>query len=99
MNVIRPGAHRNPAELAGVVLKRCDEIAQFSEDGGKITRTFLSEPMRRVHAKLTEWMEEANLAVRIDSVGNVIGHHPGSSHGSPVLMIGSHVDSVSDTGK
>jgi len=87
------------AGVAALVLERCDQIALFSEDAGKITRTFLSEPMLRLHGKLTEWMEEANLAVRTDAAGNLIGHYPGLGRESPVLMIGSHLDSVPDAGK
>ena len=55
--------------------------------------------MRRLHGKLTEWMEEADLAVRTDPVGNLIGHYPGLRPESRVLMIGSHLDSVPDAGK
>lgn len=87
------------ADLAAVVLNRCDQIALFSEEAGKITRTFLSEPKRGLHGKLTEWMEDAGLVVRIDPVGNLIGHYAGTIRDSPVLMIGSHLDSVPDAGK
>ncbi len=90
---------KSPADLAALVLERCDQIAQFSQEIGKITRTFLSEPMRGVHEKLTEWMNDAGLVVRIDPAGNVIGHDPGIGHDSRVLMIGSHLDSVPDAGK
>ncbi len=82
------------AGMADVVLDRCDQIALFSEDEGKITRTFLSEPMRRLHGKLTEWMEEAGLAVRTDPAGNLIGRYDGLRPESPVLAIGSHLDTV-----
>ncbi len=87
------------AGMADVVLARCDQIALFSEEEGKITRRFLSEPMRRLHGKLIEWMEEANLAVRTDPAGNLIGRYPGLRPELPVLMIGSHLDSVPDAGK
>jgi allantoate deiminase len=85
--------------LAAQVLARCDEIAHFSEHIGRITRTFLSEPVRRLHVRLTDWMEDANLAVRIDPAGNLIGHYAGPRPDLPVLMIGSHLDSVPDGGK
>jgi allantoate deiminase len=94
------------SEVAGVlvaesleVLRRCDEVATFSEESGKITRTFLSEPMRRLHGRLTEWMEIAGMCVRVDPVGNLIGHHAGNRTDMPVLMIGSHIDTVPDAGK
>ena len=45
--------------LAAEVLARCDEVASFSEEPGKITRTFLSDAMRRLHGRMIQWMEEA----------------------------------------
>jgi allantoate deiminase len=80
-------------------LRRCDEVATFSEEAGKITRTFLSEPIGRLHRRLTEWMESAGMCVDIDPVGNLIGHYAGSRPDVAVLMIGSHIDTVPDAGK
>jgi N-carbamoyl-L-amino-acid hydrolase len=39
-------------------------------------------------------MEAAGLAVRIDTAGNLIGRREGSDGSLPVLVIGSHTDSV-----
>jgi allantoate deiminase len=86
-------------DLAAEVLARCDEVGSFSEDPGKITRTFLSEPMRRLCGRLTQWMEEAGLSVRLDGAGNLIGRYDGLKPELPVLVIGSHVDTVPDAGK
>ena len=47
------------ADLAVEVLARCDEVARFSEEPDRITRTFLSEPMGRLHGRLTEWMKRS----------------------------------------
>jgi allantoate deiminase len=85
--------------LAAEVLARCDEVALFSEEPGKITRTFLSEPMRRLHARMTQWMEESGLSVRLDAAGNLIGRYDGLGPERLVLAIGSHLDTVPDAGK
>ena len=66
---MRPGSERlhisdKLGSIAIEVLARCDEVARFSEEPDKITRTFLSEPMRRLHERMTDWMEEAGLSVR-----------------------------------
>jgi len=42
------------ATLTGEVLERCDILAGFSEEPGRITRRFLRPPMREVHRWLTE---------------------------------------------
>jgi allantoate deiminase len=86
-------------ELAAEVLARCDLVASYSEEPDKITRTFLSEPMRRLHVRLAEWMREAGLSVRLDAAGNLIGRYEGLTPELPVLAIGSHLDTVPNAGK
>ena len=85
--------------LASRVLSRCDQVASFTEEAGKITRTFLSEPMRGLHALLANWMSAAGMIVHCDPAGNLIGSYAGASATLPVLMIGSHLDTVPDAGK
>jgi allantoate deiminase len=87
------------AGAAALVLKRCDQIALFSQEAGTITRTFLSEPMRALHGRLRTWMEEAGLVVRVDATGNMIGRYDGLQPGLPVLAVGSHLDTVPNAGK
>lgn len=82
---------------AGVVMERCDVLAACTEDRGKIIRPFASGAMRRAHAKVDEWMRRAGMTVRIDNIGNMRGRYAGS--GSSTLLLGSHLDSVSDAGK
>jgi allantoate deiminase len=86
-------------DLAAEVLVRCDEVALFSEVPDNITRTFLGEPMRRLHGRLTQWMKEAGLSVRLDAAGNLIGRYDGLTPELPVLAIGSHLDTVPNAGK
>ena len=95
----QPEESDTQSDLAAEVLARCDEVALFSEEPDKITRTFLSEPMRRLHGRLTEWMEEAGLSVRLDAAGNLIGRYDGLRPERPVLAIGSHLDTVPNAGK
>ncbi len=80
-------------------MRRCDRVASFTEDPGKITRTFLSDAMRRLNEEVTRWMCAAGMNVHIDAAGNLIGRYAGSDPGLPVQMIGSHLDSVPDAGK
>jgi len=87
------------ADLAALVMARCEEVASFSEETGKITRTFHCEPLRALHGRLGQWMEQAGLVVRLDPAGNLIGRYDGSEPGQPTLGIGSHLDAVPDAGK
>ena len=85
--------------LAQQILERCDALAGCTELDGQVCRTFLSEPMHRVHQLLTEWMQEAGLSVRVDAVGNLIGRYRAALAGMPTLLIGSHLDTVPNAGR
>jgi len=76
------------------VIHRCLTLAACTEEPGKITRTFLSPPMREVHRLVGRWMAEAGMRVSVDAVGNIRGVW-GSG---PSLMIGSHLDTVPQAG-
>lgn len=80
------------------VIGRCRLLAQFSEEPGFTTRTFLSEPMHQVHAHVRRWMEHAGMSVAIDPVGNIRGIYPANSSDAPRLFIGSHLDTVPRAG-
>jgi len=81
--------------LAEEAVARCLQLAQCTEEPGRITRTFLSPPMRRVHLLVGGWMREAGLDVSIDAAGNIRGVR-GSAERR--LIIGSHLDTVPNAG-
>ncbi|GIW32830.1 allantoate amidohydrolase [Meiothermus sp.] len=87
-----------PEQLAQEAIARCRQLGRFSEEPGRLTRTFLSPPMRDVHETLTGWMKALGMAVRVDAVGNLIGHYPGATPEAPRFLLGSHVDTVRDAG-
>jgi allantoate deiminase len=44
-------------------------------------------------------MRNAGMQVRIDAIGNIIGHYAGQQPAAPLFLIGSHLDSVLDAGR
>jgi allantoate deiminase len=86
-------------DLAHQAIQRCQQLGQYSEEAGRLTRTFLSPPMRELHQALSGWMHELGMLVRIDAVGNLIGHYPGQTPEAPCFLLGSHVDTVRDAGR
>jgi allantoate deiminase len=54
--------------------------------------------MRRANALVGGWMGEDGLAVRLDAAGNLVGRRGGAPAGAPVLLLGSHLDTVRDAG-
>jgi allantoate deiminase len=87
------------ATAAQQLARMLDELGRVSDEPGKLTRTFLSPAMRRANAQVTQWMRGAGLAVREDSVGNLIGRSEAKTPGAKTLLLGSHLDTVRDAGK
>jgi allantoate deiminase len=54
---------------AHAVMQRCDALAGFSEDPGRLTRRFATPAMREANAAVAGWMRAAGMAVREDPVG------------------------------
>lgn len=85
--------------LSKEILEHCDTLATFSESPDNLTRLFLSQPMHDVHKVVCAWMEEAGMQVRVDAIGNIIGHYTGQTKNAKTLLIGSHLDTVKNAGK
>ncbi|WP_029422791.1 Zn-dependent hydrolase [Alicyclobacillus macrosporangiidus] len=62
-------------------------------DGG-VTRLAFTPEWRRAKERVAGFMREAGLEVREDTVGNLIGRWPGRRPELPVVLTGSHLDSV-----
>ena len=80
---------------AARVLERCEVLGQVSEEPGRLTRRFGTPAMARANELVGGWMHEAGLATREDAVGNLIGRRGDG----PVLVLGSHLDTVVDAGR
>lgn len=66
--------------------------------GGGVSRLALSDEDRAARDLLRLRMEEAGMTVRVDDFGTMTGHRPGAEPG-PVVLVGSHLDSVLRGGK
>lgn len=75
-------------------IRLCRELAAFSEEPDKITRTFLSPPMKDVHRVLGDRLRRAGLKVWIDAAGNLRA----ADSTQPRLIVASHLDTVPDAG-
>jgi hydantoinase/carbamoylase family amidase len=78
-------------------IKKLSEITSKEESG--YTRISFSDEDRRARDYLVKLMRtEANLKVKTDAVGNIIGRRSGKKE-SPCIMIGSHLDTVRGGGR
>lgn len=82
--------------------RRIEELGKIGrtgdgEDHGVARLSFTREE-RAAKDLVTSWMEEAGLSVREDAAANLIGRREGRNPEAPVVLVGSHVDSVYDGG-
>jgi len=80
-------------------MRRCDELGAISEEPDRLTRRYGTPALRQAQLLIAAWMAEAGLEVRHDAVGNVIGRLSSADGQLPILLLGSHVDTVSDAGR
>lgn len=79
--------------------QRLHELSQIglTSDSGS-ARIAYSPEDRQAKRLLKIWMQEAGLDVREDAIGNVFGRLPGANPELPVLLSGSHIDTVPNGG-
>ncbi len=70
----------------------------MSEEPGRITRRFLTPPVRDVHAILRSRMESVGMTVDTDAAGNLRGLWKPTGARGKRLILGSHIDTVPNAG-
>lgn len=81
-------------------MARCDVIAGYTTEPGRITRPYGSPALVQARNEVACWMEQAGMTTRVDAVGTLRGTYPGDLPSvTPKLIIGSHIDSVRDAGR
>lgn len=78
--------------------RQLSELSAFGRTPGGTNRVAYTEADSAGREYVTGLMREAGLAVRVDTAGNLIGRREGRENGLPVLLFGSHIDSVTDGG-
>jgi len=75
--------------------QRIEALGAFGANPeGGVSRVAYSDADRAGREYITQLMREAGLEVRIDTAGNIIGRREGRDPELPVIMFGSHIDSV-----
>jgi len=84
---------------AQTIMNRINELASITETPGIITRTFGTDAFIKAGMLVFQWMQEAGLQTRVDSIGNVRGRLLSDHKHAKTLVIASHIDSVVNAGK
>jgi N-carbamoyl-L-amino-acid hydrolase len=74
------------------------ELAQFGRAPTGTNRVAYTEADVAGRDYVMGLMRQAGLEVRIDTAGNIFGRREGREPGRPVILFGSHIDSVPDGG-
>ena len=81
------------------IMARAETLGAITERPGMLARSYLTPEHRRAGEQIRAWMREAGMHADFDALGNVVGRYEGSDPGAPVVLTGSHMDTVIDAGK
>ncbi|WP_085316432.1 2-oxo-4-hydroxy-4-carboxy-5-ureidoimidazoline decarboxylase [Derxia lacustris] len=86
--------------LGLTVLDLADQLARHSDAPDNLTLMWLTDAHRAAGRQIAAWMRDFGFdAVREDAVGNIVGRYRARIDGAPVLLTGSHFDTVRNAGK
>jgi hydantoinase/carbamoylase family amidase len=81
------------------LMAQADRLAGFTSDAPRITRTYLSAEHKSAGEYLIGLMREAGMDAGFDVLGNIVGRYGALDAAAPVVMSGSHQDSVRNAGR
>ena len=81
--------------MPDTLMYRLADLAAASDSPDGLTRLFLSTAHGKAVAMIEHWMRMAGLTTHRDAIGNLVGR---TETPGPVLMLGSHIDTVRDAG-
>ena len=77
-----------------------EELASIGRLDSKVVRRLAFSPEDlEARDRVSQWMVEAGMSVRVDAAGNLIGRYPGLEPEAAALATGSHIDTVPSGGK
>lgn len=88
----------NARKRGADVIAECRLLATMSEEPERLTRRFLTPPVKDVHAHLSRRMTDLGMTVQVDALGNLRGLWRPDRFVERRLVLGSHIDTVPDAG-
>ena len=86
-------------QMLNRALERLDFLGHISDNPCYLVRTYLSPANRRAAGCLLGWMAELGMQTQHWSDGTVRGVLPGTAPEAKPLLLGSHLDTVTNAGK
>ncbi len=79
--------------------KRIDDLARIGGSGTSVSRLGLTALEQQARDLVAGWCKDAGATVRRDAAGNLYARFAGNDQGAPVVLVGSHIDSVPEGGR
>jgi allantoate deiminase len=79
--------------------KRIDDLAKIGGNGMAVTRLGLSREEHQARNLVADWCRGVGATVRRDAAGNLYARFAGERDTDPVVLVGSHIDSVPEGGR
>lgn len=79
--------------------ERCDVLAHISQDTDCIDRRYLTPEHLQVNRQVALWMQQAGMHTWQDAAANQWGRYASANPDAKTLVIGSHLDTVPNSGK
>src|SRR5258708_39665095 len=101
-SILLPAAAQAPKQLrvdGARIMQHLQALSEFGKNPqGGVSRVAYSDADLQGREYAMRLMREAQLDVRIDAAGNIVGSRTGSDPSLKPLLIGSHIDSVPEGG-
>ena len=85
--------------FGNALMVQANQLAKYTEDPPRVTRRFLTAQHKQAGEYLIELMREAGMTAGFDALGNVVGRYQAEDQNAPIMMTGSHMDSVRNAGR
>ncbi|HYR93215.1 MAG TPA: M20/M25/M40 family metallo-hydrolase, partial [Methylomirabilota bacterium] len=79
--------------------RRIDDLARIGGSGTSVSRLGLTALEQQARDLVAGWYRDAGATVRRDAAGNLYARFAGKDQGAPVVLVGSHIDSVPEGGR
>jgi allantoate deiminase len=86
-------------DRAKKIMDQLNELAAISEDDTCITRIYGTKEFISGRNKVEQWMKQAGLQTRVDTIGNIRGRLVSKKAGAKTFVIASHIDTIINAGR
>lgn len=84
---------------AMLAMERCEELAAITQTPGQVDRRYLTAEHLQANQLVASWMQDAGMTTWMDQAGNQWGRYASEQDDAPIVVLGSHLDTVPNGGK